>query len=88
MPQVKPASGHANEPLNESHLPRPRGTTAAGVRRGPDPKGHARALIHTHGFEQALEIARSNALVTKERYWQEVFEAMPAVTAEGSEVRH
>lgn len=87
MPQVKPASARQNE-LDESHLPRPRGTTSAGVRRGPDPTGHARALVRTHGLEQALEIARSNALVTKERYWQEVFEAMPAISAEGCEARH
>lgn len=87
MPQVKPASSARSEPLDESHLPRPRVTTA-GVRRGPDPVGHARALVRTHGLEQAIEIAKSNAVVTKEIYWQEVFEAMPAVIAEAIQIHH
>jgi hypothetical protein len=87
MPQVKPASGARNEPLDESHLPRPRGTRA-GVRRGPDPVGHARALVKTHGLEQAIDIAKSNAVVTKERYWQEVFEAMSAVVDDVVQLRH
>jgi hypothetical protein len=33
-------------------------------------------------LEQAVAIARSNAVVTKERYWQEVFEAIPTISAE------
>ena len=82
MQQVKPASGRKKTPLNDSHLPRPTVTSAAGVRRGPDPTGHARALVQSHGLNLAVEIAKSNAVVTKERYWQEVFEAMPSVSAE------
>jgi hypothetical protein len=39
-------------------------------------------------LEQAFEIAKSNAIVTKESYWQEVFEAIPIVSAEASEARH
>lgn len=86
MPQVKPAIGY-QETLNESHLPRP-GIPSAGGRRRPDPTGHARALVQTHGIEQAVEIAKNNAVVTKERYWQEVFDAMTVVVAESSEARH
>lgn len=87
MPQEKPASGRRSKPLDESHLPRPR-VTSAGVRRGPDPNGHARALIHTHGLEQALAIASSNVVLTKEEYWREVLAALSAIGAEPPESRH
>ncbi len=83
MPQVKPVSGRNDQ----SHLPRPK-VTPAGGRRGPDPAGHARALVRSHGLEQAFEIAKSNAVVTKEAYWQEVFEAIPMVSAEAREAHH
>jgi hypothetical protein len=39
-------------------------------------------------LDLAVEIAKSNAMVTKERYWQEVFEAMPVVSAELSSEAH
>ena len=87
MPQGKPASGRRTKPIDESHLPRPR-VTQAGVRRGPDPYGHARALIQTHGLEQSVAIASSNVVLTKEEYWQEVLAALSAIAAQPSESTH
>jgi hypothetical protein len=87
MRQVKPAGGRAVAPPKESHLPRPK-VAAAGVRRGPDPKGHARALIRAHGIEQAAEIAENNVAITRDDYWREVFTAVVAIRSVGSERRH
>ena len=52
--------------------------TASPCRSQPDPRGHARALIESHGLRSALEIARSNALLTgwREDYWSRVVMAM------------
>jgi hypothetical protein len=45
-------------------------------------------LIKTHGLEQAVAIASSNVLLTKEEYWQEVLAAVSAVGATGFESSH
>jgi hypothetical protein len=72
MKQVKPAGGVRLLGSSQgSHLPRPT-ILKAGVRRAPDPEGHARALVRAHGLIQAADIAANNVAFTGDDYWRQV----------------
>lgn len=87
MKQAKPASGGSVRPPHGSHLPRPE-VPKAGVRRIPDPEGHARALIRAHGLAQAAAIAANNAAFTRENYWREVSAAICRILDAAGEQGH
>ena len=44
----------------------------------PDPRGHARALVESFGYQSALQIARNNAMIERARedYWPRVLDAV------------
>jgi hypothetical protein len=60
-----------------SRLPE-RSVLDSGSNLRPDPRGHARALIESFGYQSALQIARNNAFIERARedYWPRVLDAV------------